>query len=75
MQKIDENLSSSVIGEEDDELDVSDIEIDFLMTLSLQKICVNSPTLILETKSGVSLDALSLIGQSIDKCTHHRSIR
>jgi hypothetical protein len=30
MQKIDENLSSSVLGEEDDELDVSDIEIDLL---------------------------------------------
>ena len=28
MQKIDENLSSSVIGEEDDELSISDIEID-----------------------------------------------
>jgi hypothetical protein len=28
MQKIDENLSSSVLGEEDDEIDVSDIDID-----------------------------------------------
>ena len=30
MQKVDENLSSSIIGEDEDEIDVSDIDIDVL---------------------------------------------